>query len=131
MDVTNYVCSAGLCSSLNWLECLLEGHTTFNVRVVLVSQLVTQLILQLIYVASYGWWSGVSTWTHHHPSTNHNSPHRQVMTQVVPPDLFLMLGERSNCGLVEHLMWFRLESPLVQPLRVRLVEMVEKWDDRK
>ena len=38
------------------------------------------------------------------PSTNHNLPHRQVMTQVMPPDLFLMLGERSNCGLVEHLM---------------------------
>ena len=27
---------------------------------------------------------GVLTWTHHHPSTDHNLPHGRVVAQVVP-----------------------------------------------
>ena len=39
-------------------------------------------VSQLIHVASYGWWRGVPTWTHYHPSTNHNLPHGRVVAQV-------------------------------------------------
>ena len=46
------------------------------------------LVSQLVHVASCDWWKGVPTWTHHHPSTNHNLSHRQVVSQVVAVDLF-------------------------------------------
>ena len=29
-------------------------------------------------------------WTHHHPSTNHNSPHGRVVAQVVASDFFFI-----------------------------------------
>jgi len=34
-------------------------------------------------MTSCNWWRSVLTWTHHHPSTNHDSPHRQVMAPAL------------------------------------------------
>ena len=42
-------------------------------------QFVAQLVPQLAHVASCEWWKGVFTWTHHHPSTTHNSPRGRVV----------------------------------------------------
>ena len=49
-----------------------------------VPQLMTQFISQLAHMVSYNWWKSVPTWTHHHPFTNHNSPHGSVVAQIVP-----------------------------------------------
>lgn len=45
---------------------------------------ITQFCSQLAHVVSYGWWRGVLTWTHYHPSTNHNSPHGRVVSTPLP-----------------------------------------------
>ena len=45
---------------------------------------VAQQMPQLAYVTSCGWWRDAPTWTRHHPSTNHNSPHGRVVAFVVP-----------------------------------------------